>query len=212
MPERNRTPGGTAATARFRRRPRQSLNRIIAPCTNRSTHSAASRSARQGSPRGGSRPTAGRTAQRHHHLRRRPRIRRPLLQRLPDHRHAECGPGRTRRRPVHERPHRSIDQHAGALRPAHGQYPWRKPGTGIAAGDAGMIISPEQYTLADLFKSAGYVTGAVGKWHLGLGETARQQWNGEIAPGLRDIGFDYSSSWPPRATASRAFTSRTSGS
>ena len=73
-----------------------------------------------------------------------------------------------------------------------GQYPWRKPGTGIAAGDAGMIISPEQYTLADLFKSAGYVTGAVGKWHLGLGETARQQWNGEIAPGLRDIGFDYS--------------------
>lgn len=73
-----------------------------------------------------------------------------------------------------------------------GQYPWRKEGTGIAAGNAGMIISPEQYTLADMLRGAGYATGAVGKWHLGLGETARQDWNGVIAPGLSDIGFDYS--------------------
>ncbi|MEG0807197.1 MAG: sulfatase-like hydrolase/transferase [Alistipes sp.] len=74
-----------------------------------------------------------------------------------------------------------------------GQYPWRKAGTGIATGDAGMIIRPEQYTLPDLFKSAGYTTGAVGKWHLGLGDTAgTQNWNGEIRPGLSDIGFDYS--------------------
>lgn len=55
-----------------------------------------------------------------------------------------------------------------------------------------MIISPEQYTLADMLRGAGYATGAVGKWHLGLGETARQDWNGVIAPGLSDIGFDYS--------------------
>ncbi len=73
-----------------------------------------------------------------------------------------------------------------------GQYPWRKAGTGIAAGDAGMIIAPEQYTMANMFRQAGYTTGAVGKWHLGLGETARQAWNGTIAPGLNDIGFDYS--------------------
>lgn len=50
-----------------------------------------------------------------------------------------------------------------------GQYPWRKEGTGIAAGNAGMIISPEQYTLADMLRGAGCATGAVGKWHLGLG-------------------------------------------
>mgnify|MGYP004520340403 CR=1 FL=1 len=73
-----------------------------------------------------------------------------------------------------------------------GQYPWRKEGTGIAAGDAGMIISPDQYTLADMLHDAGYVTGAVGKWHLGLGETSKQDWNGTIAPALGDIGFDYS--------------------
>ena len=33
-----------------------------------------------------------------------------------------------------------------------GQYPWRKEGTGIATGDAGMIIRPEQYTIADMFR------------------------------------------------------------
>lgn len=74
-----------------------------------------------------------------------------------------------------------------------GIYPWRKEGTGIAAGDVAMIIKPEQYTLADMFQTAGYATGAVGKWHLGLGnETGKQNWNGEISPALKDIGFDYS--------------------
>lgn len=74
-----------------------------------------------------------------------------------------------------------------------GQYAWRRPDTGVAPGDAGMIIRPEQTTLADVFKSAGYTTGAVGKWHLGLGkETGKQDWNGFITPGLKDIGFDYS--------------------
>ena len=50
-----------------------------------------------------------------------------------------------------------------------GEYPWRKRGTDVAAGDAAMIISPDQYTVADVFKEAGYRTAALGKWHLGLG-------------------------------------------
>ena len=53
-----------------------------------------------------------------------------------------------------------------------GMYPWRKQGTGIAAGDAAMIVRPEQYTMADMFQSAGYATAAVGKWHLGIGAEA----------------------------------------
>lgn len=74
-----------------------------------------------------------------------------------------------------------------------GMYPWRRNDTGIAPGDAAMIIKPEQFTLADMFKAAGYATGAVGKWHLGLGDKAgKQDWNGEVTPGLKDIGFDYS--------------------
>jgi len=39
-----------------------------------------------------------------------------------------------------------------------GEYAWRREGTGIAAGNAGSIIRPERYTLADVFKNAGYQT------------------------------------------------------
>lgn len=74
-----------------------------------------------------------------------------------------------------------------------GHYAWRRNDTGIAAGNAGMIIKPEQPTIADMFQSCGYKTGAVGKWHLGLAaETGGQDWNGFITPGPSDIGFEYS--------------------
>lgn len=74
-----------------------------------------------------------------------------------------------------------------------GEYAWRRQGTGIAAGNAGMIIRPERYTMADLFKGAGYATGVVGKWHLGLGDKqGTQDWNDLLTPGVRDLGFDYS--------------------
>ena len=74
-----------------------------------------------------------------------------------------------------------------------GEYAWRRPDTDVAAGNAGMIIRPEQFTIADLFKSAGYTTAALGKWHLGLGDkTGTQDWNAPLAAGLGDLGFDYS--------------------
>ena len=73
-----------------------------------------------------------------------------------------------------------------------GEYAWRKEGTDVAAGNAGMIIRPEQYTMADMFKSVGYATAAVGKWHLGLGDkTATQDWNAPLPCALGDLGFDY---------------------
>ncbi len=74
-----------------------------------------------------------------------------------------------------------------------GEYPFRRLGTDVAAGNAGMIIKPEQFTLADLFKRAGYATAAIGKWHLGLGsKTAQQDWNGQLDQTPADLGFDYS--------------------
>lgn len=74
-----------------------------------------------------------------------------------------------------------------------GRYAWRDPGTDVAAGNAAMIIKPQQYTMADMFKSVGYSTGAIGKWHLGLGEeTGKQDWNAPLPAALGDLGFDYS--------------------
>lgn len=83
-----------------------------------------------------------------------------------------------------------------------GEYSWRKPGTDIAPGNAGMIIRPEQFTIADLFKSAGYRTCAIGKWHLGMGDkTGTQDWNAPLPTALGDLGFDYS--YMMAATADR---------
>ncbi|MFZ4455069.1 MAG: sulfatase-like hydrolase/transferase [Bacteroidales bacterium] len=74
-----------------------------------------------------------------------------------------------------------------------GEYAWRRPGTGIAAGDAATIIKPERYTLPKMMQQSGYKTAVVGKWHLGLGETtSAQDWNGHVSPGPQELGFDYS--------------------
>ncbi len=70
-----------------------------------------------------------------------------------------------------------------------GEMAFRKEGTGILRGDAKMAIDPGQFTLGDVFQQAGYKTGVVGKWHLGLGAGAID-WNKAVAPGPRDIGFD----------------------
>lgn len=72
-----------------------------------------------------------------------------------------------------------------------GQYAFRKEGTGVLPGDAAMVIEPVRTTLATVFQRAGYSTGVVGKWHLGLGPKGGPDWNGEIKPSPRDIGFGY---------------------
>jgi len=71
-----------------------------------------------------------------------------------------------------------------------GEYAWRKKGTGVLPGDAPLIIEPGRTTLASMLKRAGYATAVVGKWHLGLGRPG-MDWNGRIAPGPLELGFDH---------------------
>lgn len=83
-----------------------------------------------------------------------------------------------------------------------GRYPFRNSRAHILPGDAGCIISPELDTMPKLFQRAGYHTGIVGKWHLGLGDGSHPiDWNQEINLTPVDLGFDESFIFP--ATADR---------
>ncbi|HVJ79704.1 MAG TPA: arylsulfatase [Planctomycetia bacterium] len=73
-----------------------------------------------------------------------------------------------------------------------GQYAWRHaPARGILSGVAPLAIPTERPTIASLLRGAGYATAVVGKWHLGLGAGA-PDFNAEIKPGPKEVGFDYS--------------------
>lgn len=74
-----------------------------------------------------------------------------------------------------------------------GQYAFRNEGAVILPGNAPLIIDPSRPTVASVLRDAGYRTGLVGKWHLGLGRADQPlDWNANIAPGPREVGFQHS--------------------
>lgn len=70
-----------------------------------------------------------------------------------------------------------------------GKYPWRRDDAKILPGDAPLLIAVGTPTLPSVLQKAGYTTGVIGKWHLGLGD-GTLDWNKEIKPGPLELGFN----------------------
>ena len=67
-----------------------------------------------------------------------------------------------------------------------GRYPWRtRMKRGVLGGYSKPLINKERQTIATLLKSAGYHTGCVGKWHLGLG----WQWHKQPPKDINNMGI-----------------------
>lgn len=74
-----------------------------------------------------------------------------------------------------------------------GEYAFRNQSAKILPGNAPLIIDPARPTIASFLRDNGYATALVGKWHLGLGSSNQPlNWNGQISPGPKEVGFDYS--------------------
>jgi len=72
-----------------------------------------------------------------------------------------------------------------------GSYPWRNERARILTGDAPALIPPDTPTLPSILREAGYRTGVVGKWHIGIGN-GNPDWNDDIPSTPLDAGFDQS--------------------
>jgi arylsulfatase A-like enzyme len=73
-----------------------------------------------------------------------------------------------------------------------GRYGWRTwLKNGIILEHMPLLVEPGRLTLPMMLKGKGYATACVGKWHLGWGSEINADWDGEVAPGPMEVGFDY---------------------
>jgi arylsulfatase A-like enzyme len=73
-----------------------------------------------------------------------------------------------------------------------GRYCWRtRLKRGVLQGYSPALIEPSRLTLASLLKRHGYATACVGKWHLGLGDRDKTDYDRPLSPGPNAVGFDY---------------------
>ena len=72
-----------------------------------------------------------------------------------------------------------------------GRYSWRgKLKSGVLQGYSPALIEPGRPTLASHLKANGYTTCCIGKWHLGLQDGEKTDYDQPLSPGPLDAGFD----------------------
>ena len=73
-----------------------------------------------------------------------------------------------------------------------GRYCWRsRLKKGVLGGYSPALIESGRMTVASLLKQHGYATACVGKWHLGLGNEKKTDFDKPLVPGPNAVGFDY---------------------
>lgn len=77
-----------------------------------------------------------------------------------------------------------------------GRYPWRtRLKKGVIFDCDEPLIEADRPTIGSLLQEKGYVTGCIGKWHLGMGwhrdEKGKVDFSKPVKAGPTDRGFDY---------------------
>ncbi|MDG2201547.1 MAG: arylsulfatase [Phycisphaerales bacterium] len=72
-----------------------------------------------------------------------------------------------------------------------GRYAWRSSlKSGVLWGHDPCLLEPDRPTIASMLSDAGWSTGGIGKWHLGLGDAKPADFNAPLVPGPSTFGFD----------------------
>lgn len=73
-----------------------------------------------------------------------------------------------------------------------GRYNWRSwLKNWVVSPDMPLLIDTARVTVQSMLQEKDYLTGCIGKWHLGWTDDLNPDWNSILKPGPLETGFDY---------------------